>query len=80
MRRQRAWRPRHLRTRRATCGTSSGPRRSRGTQFDAFPHQMIANRMYNCFKLEEIETRTDSLIRLAGPLSQGGAICVVFGG
>jgi kynurenine formamidase len=29
-----------------------------GTQFDAFPHQMIANRMYNCFKLEEIESRT----------------------
>ena len=29
-----------------------------GTQFDAFPHQMIANRMYNCFKLEDVETRT----------------------
>lgn len=29
-----------------------------GTQFDAFPHQMIANSMYNCFKLEEVETRT----------------------
>lgn len=29
-----------------------------GTQFDAFPHQMIANRMYNCFKLEDIESRT----------------------
>jgi kynurenine formamidase len=29
-----------------------------GTQFDAFAHQMIANRMYNCFKLEEIETRS----------------------
>ena len=28
-----------------------------GTQFDAFPHQMIANRMYNCVKLEDIETR-----------------------
>lgn len=28
-----------------------------GTQFDAFPHQMIANRMYNCVKLEEVETR-----------------------
>ncbi len=28
-----------------------------GTQFDAFPHQMIANRMYNCFKLEEIDSR-----------------------
>lgn len=29
-----------------------------GTQFDAFPHQMIANRMYNCFKLEDVESRT----------------------
>jgi kynurenine formamidase len=29
-----------------------------GTQFDAFPHQMIANRMYNCVKLEDAETRT----------------------
>ena len=28
-----------------------------GTQFDAFPHQMIANRMYNCVKLEDIESR-----------------------
>jgi len=29
-----------------------------GTQFDAFPHQMIANRMYNCLKLEDVETRS----------------------
>ena len=29
-----------------------------GTQFDAFPHQMIANRMYNCFKLEDVESRS----------------------
>ena len=29
-----------------------------GTQFDAFPHQMIANRVYNCVKLEDIESRT----------------------
>jgi kynurenine formamidase len=29
-----------------------------GTQFDAFPHQMIANKMYNCFKLEDIESRS----------------------
>ena len=29
-----------------------------GTQFDAFPHQMIANTMYNCIKLEDVETRT----------------------
>jgi len=29
-----------------------------GTQFDAFPHQMIANRMYNCVKLEDVETRS----------------------
>lgn len=28
-----------------------------GTQFDAFPHQMIANRFYNCVKLEDVETR-----------------------
>ncbi len=28
-----------------------------GTQFDAFPHQMIAGRMYNCVKLEDVETR-----------------------
>ena len=28
-----------------------------GTQFDAFPHQMIANRIYNCVKIEDIETR-----------------------
>lgn len=29
-----------------------------GTQFDGFAHQMIANSMYNCFKLEDVETRT----------------------
>ena len=29
-----------------------------GTQFDTFSHQMIANSMYNCFKLDEISTRT----------------------
>jgi kynurenine formamidase len=29
-----------------------------GTQFDTFPHQMIGNSMYNCFKLEDIQTRT----------------------
>ena len=29
-----------------------------GTQFDAFPHQMIANSMYNCFKLADVESRT----------------------
>jgi kynurenine formamidase len=29
-----------------------------GTQFDTFSHQMIANSMYNCFKLEDISTRT----------------------
>jgi kynurenine formamidase len=29
-----------------------------GTQFDAFPHQMIANRIYNCVKIEDIESRT----------------------
>lgn len=29
-----------------------------GTQFDAFPHQMIANTMYNCVKLEDVETQT----------------------
>lgn len=28
-----------------------------GTQFDAFPHQMIANKMYNCVKLDDVETR-----------------------
>jgi kynurenine formamidase len=28
-----------------------------GTQFDAFPHQMINNRMYNCVKLDDVETR-----------------------
>jgi kynurenine formamidase len=29
-----------------------------GTQFDAFPHQMIADSMYNCHKLNDIATRT----------------------
>jgi kynurenine formamidase len=29
-----------------------------GTQFDAFPHQMIASSMYNCFKLADVESRT----------------------
>jgi kynurenine formamidase len=28
-----------------------------GTQFDAFPHQMIAGSMYNCVKLDDVETR-----------------------
>jgi len=29
-----------------------------GTQFDAFPHQTIANKIYNCADLDEISTRT----------------------
>jgi kynurenine formamidase len=29
-----------------------------GTQFDTFSHQMIDNSMYNCFKLDEISSRT----------------------
>jgi kynurenine formamidase len=29
-----------------------------GTQFDTFSHQMIGNSMYNCFKLEDISTRS----------------------
>jgi kynurenine formamidase len=29
-----------------------------GTQFDTFSHQMIGTSMYNCFKLEDISTRT----------------------
>ena len=29
-----------------------------GTQFDTFSHQMIDNSMYNCFKLEDLSTRT----------------------
>jgi len=29
-----------------------------GTQFDGFAHQTIGNSLYNCFKLEEISTRT----------------------
>jgi kynurenine formamidase len=29
-----------------------------GTQFDTFSHQMIGTSMYNCFKLDEIATRT----------------------
>jgi kynurenine formamidase len=29
-----------------------------GTQFDTFSHQMISNSMYNCFKLDEISSRT----------------------
>lgn len=28
-----------------------------GTQFDAFPHQMLSGKMYNCVKLEDVETR-----------------------
>lgn len=28
-----------------------------GTQFDGFAHQTIGNRLYNCFKLDEIATR-----------------------
>jgi len=29
-----------------------------GTQFDTFSHQMIGTSLYNCFKLDEIATRT----------------------
>jgi kynurenine formamidase len=29
-----------------------------GTQFDTFSHQMIGSSMYNCFKLEDIASRT----------------------
>jgi kynurenine formamidase len=29
-----------------------------GTQFDGFAHQTIENSLYNCFKLDEIATRT----------------------
>jgi len=29
-----------------------------GTQFDTFPHQTIGDSLYNCFKLDEIQTRT----------------------
>jgi kynurenine formamidase len=29
-----------------------------GTQFDTFSHQMIGSSMYNCFKLDEIASRT----------------------
>ena len=29
-----------------------------GTQFDAFPHQTIGDSLYNCFKLDDIQTRT----------------------
>jgi kynurenine formamidase len=29
-----------------------------GTQFDAFPHQTIGDSLYNCFKLDEIASRT----------------------
>jgi kynurenine formamidase len=29
-----------------------------GTQFDTFSHQMIAGSMYNCFKLEDVASRT----------------------
>jgi len=29
-----------------------------GTQFDTFSHQMIGNSMYNCFKLDDISTRS----------------------
>src|SRR5262245_38494642 len=29
-----------------------------GTQFDGFSHQTIGNSMYNCFKVDEISTRT----------------------
>lgn len=29
-----------------------------GTQFDGFAHQTVGNSMYNCFKLDEISTRT----------------------
>src|SRR5712691_2229629 len=29
-----------------------------GTQFDGFAHQSIGNSLYNCFKIDEISTRT----------------------
>ena len=29
-----------------------------GTQFDTFSHQMIGDSMYNCFKLDDIASRT----------------------
>jgi kynurenine formamidase len=31
-----------------------------GTQFDAFSHQTIGSSLYNCFKLDEISSRTGS--------------------
>ena len=29
-----------------------------GTQFDSFPHQTIGDSLYNCFKLDDVQTRT----------------------
>jgi len=29
-----------------------------GTQFDGFAHQTVANSLYNCFKVDEVSTRT----------------------
>ena len=58
-----------LDTKRTNMGTLSNRRGSNeellttelgqvGTQFDGFTHQTIGNSLYNCFKLDEISTRT----------------------
>lgn len=58
-----------LDTKRTNMGTLSNRRGSNeelvtteigqvGTQFDGFTHQTIGNSLYNCFKLDEVSTRT----------------------
>jgi len=53
-----------------------------GTQFDGFPHQTIGNSLYNCFKLDEVSTRTGFTklgIQNAGGLVTRGVMIDVAG-
>ena len=51
-----------------------------GTQFDTFSHQMIGNTMYNCFKLDDISTRTGfSKLGVELTLQPGDAVIIHTG-
>ena len=53
-----------------------------GTQFDGFAHQTIENSLYNCFKLEDIQTRTGFTklgVENAGALITRGVLIDVAG-
>jgi len=53
-----------------------------GTQFDGFAHQTIEDKVYNCYKLDEISTRTGFTkvgIEKVGPLITRGVLIDVAG-